>query len=112
MGDYDCHGEYVKYWCPELESLPVSLVHEPWKMSVEEQEKYGVKIDVDYPAPLVPPSAYVPRNKDGRNNGGGRGRKGKGKGGQRNKNKNQGGSYGRGQRQEMKSLKQGSYKMH
>jgi len=108
--DYDCHGEYVKYWCPELESLPTSLVHEPWKMNAEEQEKYGVKIGVDYPSPLVQPSAYVPRNKDGRNNGGGRGRKGKGKGGQGN-NKRNGGSYGRGQRQDMKSLKQGSYKI-
>lgn len=105
--DYDCHGEYVKYWCPELKDLPVSLVHEPWKMTPEEQENFGVKIGRDYPKPIVQPSAYVPQNRDGgRRGNGGRG----GKGGQGRGKNNRGGSYGRGQRKEMKSLKQGEYK--
>lgn len=51
--DYDSQGKYVKHWLPELASLPASKVHEPWKLSSVEQKRYGVRIGVDYPQPVV-----------------------------------------------------------
>lgn len=51
--DYDAKGDYVKHWLSELQSLPASKVHEPWKLSLEEQKRCGVRIGVDYPHPVV-----------------------------------------------------------
>jgi len=51
--DYDPEGEYVKHWLPELASLPASKVHEPAKLIAVEQSRYGVKLGVDYPNPIV-----------------------------------------------------------
>ena len=51
--DYDPQGHYVKHWLPELASLPGDKVREPWKLSQEEQKRYGVRIGVDYPRPVV-----------------------------------------------------------
>lgn len=51
--DYDPQGKYVKYWLPEIASIPGSKVHEPWKLKPEEQKRYGVRIGVDYPQPIV-----------------------------------------------------------
>lgn len=51
--DYDLQGEYVKHWLPELTNLPVSKVHEPWKLLPVEQQRFGVRLGVDYPNPVV-----------------------------------------------------------
>ncbi|MEC4806564.1 MAG: DASH family cryptochrome [Jaaginema sp. PMC 1079.18] len=51
--DYDPNGEYVKHWLPELQALPPHLALQPWKMSQEEQNRYGVKLGEDYPKPIV-----------------------------------------------------------
>jgi len=51
--DYDPKGDYVKHWLPELQNVPASKVHEPWKLSSEEQKRCGVTIGVDYPKPVV-----------------------------------------------------------
>ena len=51
--DYDPQGEYIKYWLPELASLPGDKVREPGKLSKEEQKRYGVQLGVDYPRPVV-----------------------------------------------------------
>mmetsp|Transcript_15137 Transcript_15137/g.23033 ORF Transcript_15137/g.23033 Transcript_15137/m.23033 type:complete len:402 (+) Transcript_15137:3-1208(+) len=73
--DYDQHGEYVKHWIPELKNVPTQYVHEPWKLSNEQQTDFGVRLGVDYPNPLVPPSKTPHRtdhkqynNKKKRNN--------------------------------------------
>lgn len=50
---YDSKGEYVKYWLPELQDLPTSLVHHPSLISRQEQKKLGFYNGVDYPNPLV-----------------------------------------------------------
>lgn len=51
--DYDPQGKYIKHWLPELAQLPGDKVREPWKLSQEEQKRYGVRIGVDYPRPVV-----------------------------------------------------------
>jgi deoxyribodipyrimidine photo-lyase len=51
--DYDSIGSYVKHWCPELAALPAAKVHEPWKLLPVEQQRFSVRIGVDYPNPVV-----------------------------------------------------------
>lgn len=51
--DYDPEGAYVKHWLPELAAVPAAKVHEPWKLLEVEQQRFGVKIGVDYPHPIV-----------------------------------------------------------
>lgn len=51
--DYDSEGKYVKHWLPELAALPASKVHEPWKLLPVEQSRFGVRLGVDYPYPVV-----------------------------------------------------------
>ena len=51
--DYDAKGHYVKHWLPVLDDVPASKVHEPWKLSQEEQRRCGARIGVDYPNPIV-----------------------------------------------------------
>jgi deoxyribodipyrimidine photo-lyase len=51
--DYDRDGNYVKHWLPELTQIPAAKVHEPWKLLPIEQERFGVRIGVDYPQPIV-----------------------------------------------------------
>jgi deoxyribodipyrimidine photo-lyase len=60
LQDYDAEGEYIRTWCPELAALPVPKLFEPWLLTPEEQQRYGVRIGTDYPAPLTPQgsSAY------------------------------------------------------
>ena len=38
---------------PELADLPTKYLHEPWKIPTEDQERLGVVIGKDYPAPIV-----------------------------------------------------------
>lgn len=51
--DYDPQGEYVKHWLPELASLPVTKVHQPWQLLPIEQKRFAVQLGVDYPNPVV-----------------------------------------------------------
>jgi deoxyribodipyrimidine photo-lyase len=51
--EHDADGTFIRTWLPELLHVPVELLHEPWKMSMMEQELYSVKIGVDYPSPIV-----------------------------------------------------------
>jgi deoxyribodipyrimidine photo-lyase len=60
---YDSEAEYVRTWCPELGSVPaeapVETVHEPWRMTDDEQAEYGVELGVDYPEPMVDTEMYA-----------------------------------------------------
>lgn len=51
--DYDPQGNYVKHWLPELAQIPASKVHEPWKLLPVEQQRFDVRLGVDYPQPIV-----------------------------------------------------------
>jgi deoxyribodipyrimidine photo-lyase len=51
--DYDPEGLYVKHWLTELAEVPAAKVHEPWKLLPVEQQRFGVRLGVDYPNPIV-----------------------------------------------------------
>jgi deoxyribodipyrimidine photo-lyase len=51
--DYDAKGEYVKHWFPKLCGLSKLHMHQPWRMSEEEQRVAAFKIGIDYPEPIV-----------------------------------------------------------
>lgn len=50
--DHDRQGLYIKTWCPELEEVPPAHIHEPWKMSMDQQQAYNCVIGKDYPKPI------------------------------------------------------------
>jgi deoxyribodipyrimidine photo-lyase len=50
---FDPEGVYVRRYVPELSSVPNALIHEPWKMSRQDQEACRCRIGRDYPAPVV-----------------------------------------------------------
>ena len=51
--EHDPEGVFIKQWLPELAEIPISLLHEPWKMNVLEQQFYNCEIGKDYPFPIV-----------------------------------------------------------
>ncbi len=51
--DYDPKGEYIRHWLPELTSIKGNLIHEPGKLSAQDQKHFGVRLGVDYPRPVV-----------------------------------------------------------
>jgi deoxyribodipyrimidine photo-lyase len=51
--DYDPKGDYLRHWLPELALIKGDKIHEPYKLSLEEQKRYGVILGVNYPRPIV-----------------------------------------------------------
>ena len=51
--DYDPQGKYLKHWLPELANLPGEKAGDPHKLTQDEQKRYGVRLGVDYPRPVV-----------------------------------------------------------
>jgi deoxyribodipyrimidine photo-lyase len=51
--NYDGKGEYVKHWLPVLSDVPVDRVHSVGLLNNEEQKRFGVRLGVDYPNPIV-----------------------------------------------------------
>ena len=51
--DYDPLGHYVKLWLPELAAVPTDRVHEPSTLTSADQTRFGVRVGVDYPKPVV-----------------------------------------------------------
>ncbi len=51
--DHDSEGTFIKKWIPELARVPAHAIHEPWKLSLQQQEQYKCIIGKDYPAPIV-----------------------------------------------------------
>eukprot|EP01026_Neomeris_dumetosa_P030046 TRINITY_DN2414_c0_g1_i14.p1 TRINITY_DN2414_c0_g1~~TRINITY_DN2414_c0_g1_i14.p1 ORF type:complete len:735 (-),score=48.41 TRINITY_DN2414_c0_g1_i14:262-2295(-) len=79
--DYDLNGAYIKHWIPELKNVPGPKIHEPWKLSRDELEQYGVQLGKDYPNPISASRMMrysdnsSSRNGGNRRNGGGGGNK-------------------------------------
>ncbi|HQW69849.1 MAG TPA: deoxyribodipyrimidine photo-lyase [Flavobacterium sp.] len=51
--EHDTEGIFIKRWLPELLNIPAHLLHEPWKLSLIDQQLYGCEIGKDYPFPIV-----------------------------------------------------------
>lgn len=50
---YDENGEYVRHWLPELAGVPDEYVHEPHRMSPDQQKLFDCVLGDDYPRPIV-----------------------------------------------------------
>lgn len=61
---YDKDGRYIRHWVPELRSMPVRYIHEPWTLSPDEKLQFGAE---SYPAPCLDPASF-------REEGGGKGK--------------------------------------
>ena len=51
--EHDPEGIFIKKWIPELMNVPLTHIHEPWKMTLMEQAFCSVVIGEDYPLPIV-----------------------------------------------------------
>ncbi len=50
---YDPARAYLRRWLPELARLPDSHIHRPWQAPPAMLAEAGVRLGVDYPAPIV-----------------------------------------------------------
>lgn len=50
---FDKNGEYIKKYVPELRNVDAKFIHEPWKMTKDEQKNCGIIVGKDYPFPIV-----------------------------------------------------------
>ena len=50
---FDPAGSYVKRFVPELAQLPERWIHQPWEAPAEVLLAAGVRLDDDYPRPMV-----------------------------------------------------------
>ena len=51
--DHDPHGHFIKKWIPELLAVPENFIHEPYAMSLMDQQLCNMIIGVDYPQPII-----------------------------------------------------------
>jgi deoxyribodipyrimidine photo-lyase len=63
--EHDPHGIFIKQWIPELRNCPENFIHEPWKMTLMEQELYHFRLgENSYPQPIINLEANTKLAKD------------------------------------------------
>lgn len=62
--DQDPAGHYIRTWLPAFAGVPDSFLAEPWRMPRPLQERCGLVLDRDYPAPVVPLDHALRQSKD------------------------------------------------
>ena len=50
---FDPNGDYVRHWVAEVANLPNQYIHEPWRANDEVLSKAELKLNRDYPAPII-----------------------------------------------------------
>ncbi len=50
---FDPDGTYIRLYVPELARVLAQRIHEPHLMSPDEQHRYGCRIGIAYPSPIV-----------------------------------------------------------
>ncbi len=50
---FDPAGDWIRLWVPELATVPVPYIFQPWTMPPDLQRMTGCRIGVTYPAPIV-----------------------------------------------------------
>lgn len=50
---FDADGRYVRRWIPELERVPDRWLHRPWQAPAGALRGAGLRLDLDYPRPIV-----------------------------------------------------------
>jgi deoxyribodipyrimidine photo-lyase len=50
---FDPQGVYVRLWIPELAAVADHFIHNPWKMTLDDQHRCNCVIGKDYPFPIV-----------------------------------------------------------
>lgn len=51
--EHDPEGIFIRKWIPELSEAPLKYIHEPWTMSLLEQQFCNTYIGSDYPKPII-----------------------------------------------------------
>ncbi len=50
---FDPDGHYIRTWVPELASVSTKHIHAPWEAKPVELDWCGIRLGLDYPAPIV-----------------------------------------------------------